>query len=265
MRRAEAAGHQNAPVAALGYALLAQDFGASPEDLANFRGALENLPATAVPQLASLKINLPAPRSVTRKAPTVPRATASSSRPARAVMLDRILDAVVTISAGEKGGSGFFIGDTGLVLTNAHVVEGATKIIVRTRSKETFLAAVQKLSVSDDLALLRVSGVQVSGLSLAATDTLDVGTDVIAIGSPLGLEGTVTRGIVSALRRLDNIPLVQIDAAISPGNSGGPLITEDGRVVGVNTLKVTGKSAESIGFAIAAGHVRAVFGSLLTR
>ena len=178
-------------------------------------------------------------------------------------MLDRALGAVVTISAGERGGSGFFVGSHGLVITNAHVVEGASKIIVRTRSKETFLATVRKLSIPDDLALLSVRGVQQDGLILASGDTTEVGMDVIAIGSPLGLEGTVTRGIVSALRRLDNIPLLQIDAAISPGNSGGPLVTEDGTVIGVNTLKISAKSAESIGFAISAGHVRSVFGALL--
>ena len=137
-------------------------------------------------------------------------------------MLDGLLDAVVTISAGGRGGSGFFIGSNGLLVTNAHVVEGAAKIIVRTRTKESFLANVLKLAPQDDLALLTVSGAHVKGLRLAEADHTEVGVDVIAIGSPLGLEGTVTRGIVSGLRKFDGIPYLQIDAAINPGNSGGP-------------------------------------------
>lgn len=178
-------------------------------------------------------------------------------------MLNTALDAVVTISAGASGGSGFFVGTSGFVITNAHVVEGASKIIVRTRSKETFLATVMKLSLDDDLALLQVRGSSVSGLRLADSDSAEVGADVIAVGSPLGLEGTVTRGIVSALRRLGDVPLIQIDAAINPGNSGGPLLNEAGQVIGVNTLKLRPQSAEALGFAISANHVKAVFAALL--
>jgi serine protease Do len=96
-------------------------------------------------------------------------------------------------------------------------------------------------------------------------DAVEVGQDVIAIGSPLGLEGTVTRGIVSGLRSLGKIPLVQIDAAINPGNSGGPLLDASGQVIGVNTLKLRPSTAESLGFAIGVDHVKALFGSLLDR
>ena len=89
-------------------------------------------------------------------------------------------------------------------------------------------------------------------------DTVEVGHDVIAIGSPLGLEGTVTRGIVSGLRSLGRVPLVQIGATIHPGNSGGPLLDASGQVIGVNTLKLRPATAESLGFAIGVDHVKAV-------
>ena len=178
-------------------------------------------------------------------------------------MLSGVLESVVTITAGDTSGSGFFVGATGLVVTNAHVVQGTARIIVKTRSRESFLATVVKLSAPDDLALLRVNGASVSGLLLGDSDLVEVGNDVIAVGSPLGLEGTVTRGIVSGLRRLGTIPLIQIDAAINPGNSGGPLLDETGHVLGVNTLKLRPQSAESLGFAIASNHVKGLFGALI--
>lgn len=155
------------------------------------------------------------------------------------------------------------MGNEGLLITNAHVIEGASKIIVRTRSGESFLARVVKLSLADDLALLSVQGAEVRGLPVAADGDVEVGMDVIAVGSPLGLEGTVTRGIASAIRRFGNVAYLQIDAAINPGNSGGPLLSDRGEVLGVNTWKVPAKVSDSIGFAISIAHVRQVFGTLL--
>ena len=180
-------------------------------------------------------------------------------------MLDHALDSVVTISAGGNTGSGFFVRANGTLITNAHVVEGATRIIVRTRSKESLLASVLKVSSQDDLALLQVPGLTATPLPLADSNLAEVGSDVVAVGSPLGLEGTVTRGIVSGIRRLGPIPLLQIDAAINPGNSGGPLLNEAGQVIGVNTLKLRPQQAESLGFAIAINHAKEIFASFLAR
>jgi serine protease Do len=133
---------------------------------------------------------------------------------------------------------------------------GATRIRVRTSSQDVYLATVVRSDTEMDLALLRVSGYSGAFLPVAEDDQAGVGTDVIAVGSPLGLEGTVTRGIISARRTLGGVPLVQIDAAINPGNSGGPLLAEDGTVIGVNTWKLRPQGAESLGFAVAASAVR---------
>ena len=113
---------------------------------------------------------------------------------------------------------------------------------------------VVKSDSAVDLALLKISGYTGTFLTLAPTDDAAVGTDVIAVGSPLGLEGPVTRGIISARRTMDGVSVVQIDAAINPGNSGGPLLTDNGMVIGVNTSKFL--RGESLGFAIATSVVQ---------
>ena len=118
------------------------------------------------------------------------------------------------------------------------MLQGASKIVIKTRQQESFLATVVKLSAVDDLAPLQVRGAAQPGIPLGNSAMLEVGQDVIAIGSPLGLEGTVTRGIISGLRTLGRVPVIEIDAAINPGNSGGPLIDASGQVIGINTLKL---------------------------
>jgi len=176
------------------------------------------------------------------------------------------LASTVTIKTPSGSGSGFFVTDTGLVITNAHVVAGASRIVIRTQATETF-GTIVRLAVEDDLALVRANIAAAVALPLGDSDAVQVGDDVIAVGSPLGLEGTVTRGIISNLRPVlgGRIPLIQFDAAISPGNSGGPLLDERGQVLGVNTLKALPQGAESLGFAISINHVKAVFGPLLSQ
>jgi hypothetical protein len=97
-------------------------------------------------------------------------------------------------------------------------------------------------------------------LPLAVPSDVHVGAEVIAIGSPLGLQNTVTRGIVSALRDVQGVSLVQTDTAINPGNSGGPLLDRYGRVVGINTWKIAGSSTQSLGFAVSTYYARAMLG-----
>jgi S1-C subfamily serine protease len=162
-----------------------------------------------------------------------------------------------------SAGSGIILTSDGEVLTNAHVVEGATSIKV-TLAGESQARSAELVGIdsSADLALLRISGV--SGLQaadLGSSAALQVGNDVVAIGNALALEGgpTVTSGIVSALNRsIDTrsgqmTGLIQTDAPISSGNSGGPLVNAAGQVIGINTA-VAGSSqsttAENIGFAI---------------
>lgn len=150
-------------------------------------------------------------------------------------------------------GSGFILDDSGYIVTNNHVIEGADKILVRLNDGREFDATVQGRDPNTDLALIKIdAGEKLATLPLGDSDAIEVGSWVLAVGSPFGLEQTVTAGIISAKGRVigsgpfDNF--LQTDASINPGNSGGPLIDMEGRVVGVNTAIVRG--GQGIGFAI---------------
>jgi serine protease Do len=150
-------------------------------------------------------------------------------------------------------GSGFVISQDGYILTNNHVVEGADQIKVKLSSGKEFSAKVIGRDPKTDLAVIKVEGSSdLQALPLGNSDDLKVGSWVVAIGSPFGLEQTVTAGIVSAKGRVigsgpyDNF--IQTDASINPGNSGGPLVNLKGEVVGINTAIIA--SGQGIGFAI---------------
>jgi hypothetical protein len=178
----------------------------------------------------------------------------------REEIVKRVMPAVVTIQAGDATGSGFFV-DRGIVMTNRHVVGSANLVRVRFSDGRSASGRVQRLASDADLALVSVDapGPNTGIAPLGSYRQLQSGEEVVAIGSSLGvLQNTVTRGIVSAVRRSGGIVFIQTDAAINPGNSGGPLVDKYGRVVGVNTLKVA--AAESLGFSIAIDHGRRLIG-----
>jgi hypothetical protein len=225
--------------------------------LAPYADALSALNSADLRELHSLSVQIP--RASAAAAPGKV-ATIGTKPRTRAQMIASVRDAVATVESGATSGTGFFITSDGALVTNAHVVDGSTRIRIRTPSKDVFLASVIRIDAANDLALLRVPGYSGTFLTLAKDEAGEVGTDVIAIGNPLGLEGTVTRGIVSARRTIDGVPVVQIDAAINPGNSGGPLIDEEGNVIGVNSWKLRGDRAESLGFAVSVAAVRKSFG-----
>ena len=162
-------------------------------------------------------------------------------------------------------GSGVIVRPEGLIVTNAHVIEGADQIVVVLADRRQFPALLIGRDERTDLAILRVeSGEPLPHLELGDSDALEVGDIVLAIGNPFGVGQTVTSGIVSALARTnvgisDLNSFIQTDAAINPGNSGGALVAMDGRVVGVNTA-IFSRSGGShgIGFAIPSTMVRAV-------
>ncbi len=150
-------------------------------------------------------------------------------------------------------GSGFILSDNGYVVTNNHVVEGAEEVSIRLADRREFDAEVVGTDPRSDLALLKVDGDDLPTLKLAEPNKLDVGEWVLAIGSPFGLDYSVTAGIVSAMgrslpteQRENYVPFIQTDVAINPGNSGGPLFNLDGEVVGVNSQIYT-RSGGSIG------------------
>jgi serine protease Do len=154
-------------------------------------------------------------------------------------------------------GSGFIISADGYVVTNNHVVEGAASIVVRLTDRREYVAEVVGLDPRSDLALLRIDASDLPALRLGKPGELEVGEWVLAIGSPFGLDYSVTAGIVSAKGRSlpnesnDNyVPFIQTDVAINPGNSGGPLFNLDGEVVGVNSQIFT-RSGGSIGLSFA--------------
>jgi S1-C subfamily serine protease len=167
---------------------------------------------------------------------------------------------------GEATGSGFVIDDKGYILTNWHVIAGASKVTVSFENSNDVEAKVVGRDASDDLALLKVnpSGLALDPLVLGDSKDVRVGDPVLALGNPFNLDRTLTQGIVSALQRKINAPngfaidnVIQTDAAINPGNSGGPLLDAAGRVIGINSQIATGSGTSSdtggsvgIGFAV---------------
>jgi S1-C subfamily serine protease len=175
-------------------------------------------------------------------------------------------------------GSGFVIDKSGHIVTNAHVVEGARKIEVSFSNRDKVEARTIGQDPSTDLAVLRVDvdARALTPLQLGNSDGARVGDSVVAIGNPLGLERSVTAGIVSALHRPLTAPndftiddVIQTDAAINSGNSGGPLLAANGRVIGVNTAIATGNTGArgniGIGFAVPINTVRDVASQLIDR
>ena len=177
-------------------------------------------------------------------------------------LVSKSMPAVVTVETATGSGSGFFVSaDT--VITNKHVVESETMVNLRSSGGGRVAARVESSSWDVDLAVLKVMVTNPAQVFLPLAVPTDVhqGEEVIAIGSPIGLRNSVTRGIVSGMRQDAGVSLVQTDAAINPGNSGGPLIDRQGRVIGVNTWKVVSRGLESIGFAVSVYHARRMLGS----
>ena len=161
--------------------------------------------------------------------------------------------AVVSVSRRGGSGSGVIVRADGIIITNAHVVGTARNVEVRTADGRTFTGTVLGTDEDVDTAIVRISARNLPVAPLADSDRLEVGQLAIAIGNPLGLERTVTRGVVSAINRDPRgvdiaAGLIQTDAAINPGNSGGPLLDSSGRVIGINTAILAGTTG--LGFAI---------------
>jgi S1-C subfamily serine protease len=168
-------------------------------------------------------------------------------------------------------GSGFVLDHEGHVLTNYHVIEGANRgIEVMLSNKRRYKATAVGVDKAHDLALLKIDAPNLQPVTLSDSSNLNVGQKVYAIGNPFGLNGTMTRGIISAIRPIkneDGAPIedaIQTDAAINPGNSGGPLLNSHGEVIGINTMIASNGADQSsgIGFAIPINTAKAVLADL---
>jgi putative serine protease PepD len=190
-----------------------------------------------------------------------PPPSTSSAVPSDLVAAAAIaLPGVVSVRVGNAGGSGFVVDDQGHIITNNHVVANGGDVSVVGQDGRRLPAEVVGRDPDSDIAVLRVTpSSALRRLALAQAGTTEVGEPVLAVGSPLGLSGTVTAGIVSALDRRVRLgdtgarqSAIQTDASINPGNSGGPLVNAQGEVIGVNTAIATleGSGSIGIGFAI---------------
>ncbi|HET8773789.1 MAG TPA: trypsin-like peptidase domain-containing protein [Thermoanaerobaculia bacterium] len=174
---------------------------------------------------------------------------------------------VVAVSRRGGSGSGVIVRANGIILTNAHVVGNARSVEVRTADGRTFTGEVLGLDPTVDTAVVRVPATNLPTAPLGDSDRLEVGQVAVAIGNPLGLERTVTRGVVSATNRAPEgveiaAGLIQTDAAINPGNSGGPLLDSSGRVIGINTATYSGTTG--LGFAVPINVATDVMQQILT-
>jgi len=196
----------------------------------------------------------PSPSAVPAAAAKAPRAPAAALTPRQ--LAQRALPATVALRCRESGGSGFFVTED-LVVTNAHVLcPGNEAMEVTLSDDRKFVGQVVRSDKNVDLGLVRVKGAKATPLPLGDVANLAAGDKVMIIGSPVGLDFTVQEGSISSLQRVAfGVALLQLDAKISPGNSGGPVIDAQGNVVGVVVMKLAGGGVEGIGLALPINYV----------
>jgi S1-C subfamily serine protease len=176
----------------------------------------------------------------------------------------RISPSVVLIrgngSAGEVLGTGFIISTDGRIATNLHVVESLKSGGVQLASGEKFDSfSILVFDVRKDLAVIKIPGFDLPAVSLGNSNNVQVGEPVLAVGSPLGLQGTITTGVISSMRddpAGGGFKVLQTDASVNPGNSGGPLVNRQGEVIGIITYKIRG--GENLNFAVPVNYLRGI-------
>jgi S1-C subfamily serine protease len=174
-------------------------------------------------------------------------------------VVSRAMPALVRVESPDGFGSGFFVApDT--IVTNAHVVGSNGSVTIRRTDGRTTPARVETTATEFDIAIMRISNPdpRQQTLTMGSGVNARAGQEVIALGTPLGLQNTVTRGIVSAVREVGGVTLVQTDAAINPGNSGGPLLDRTGAVIGIATMGIGSAFAQGLSFGVAIEHAQSL-------
>ena len=206
----------------------------------------------------------------------VPASASATAAETQMVKVIRgVSPAVVQIQCGRSLGSGIVFDDRGDVVTNAHVIDGARSCRVTLEVGDEHSASIVGIDMTHDVAVVHLADATPDPATFADSDKVEVGDVVLAMGNPLGLQSSVTEGIVSSLNRnvaesqnVDLSALIQTSAQINPGNSGGALVDLSGRVIGIPTLAALdpefgGAQAPGIGFAIPSNTVRTIAASLI--
>lgn len=177
-------------------------------------------------------------------------------------IVETAIKAVVSIVTDTGQGSGAFVTKDGYIITSYHVIKNAQAVNVLDYHKKIYQAVVIGFDPVSDIAALKINGT-FDKLAFADSDKTKVGEKVIAVGNPAGLGFTVTEGIISQLNRniIQGPPLLQTDVSINPGNSGGPLLNIEGKIVGINKLKIAGY--EGLGFAVPSNAAKLVFEQII--
>jgi len=159
----------------------------------------------------------------------------------------------VTLDGKEVGGSGFIVESSGVIVTNLHVIQNLKTVAVRLTSGDVFdQVTVRAFDERKDLAVIKVPGFDLPVVELGNSNTVQQGDSVVLVGNPLGLEASITSGIISGLRKMeDGYQVFQTDAAANPGNSGGPMLNASGATVGILTFKLQG--TENLNFGVFSG------------
>jgi len=234
--------------------------------------------SSAASPVASASATQPStvPVSVTSPSPTIGTAGGASIalQDQMVAVIKQVGPAVVEISTDSGLGSGVIYDTSGDIVTNYHVVSGSTSFTVTLSNGKSYPGTLVGTFSYDDIAVIKISAPNLQPATFADSSTLSVGDFVLAMGNPLGLQSSVTEGIISALGRQVSEPngnalpdVIQTSAAINPGNSGGALVDLDGQVVGIPTLAATdpqlGGSAPGIGFAIASSRAKFIADQLI--
>ena len=175
-------------------------------------------------------------------------------------MLRDVIAGVVTVETESSFGSGAILSRNGYIVTNYHVIGASDKIYVRLGKEKKVLAEKVRVNKDYDLALLKISGENFKALQLGNSEQSATGDEIYAAGTPLDktLGQTITRGIISGYRNWNGVNFIQNDVSVNSGNSGGPLLNEQGQIIGITTMKLVGKGIEGISFGIPANLVKEV-------